>query len=426
MKILVAARACNPRIGSENYFGWSAIQVLSRDHDLWVLTNVRDRSDLEQARRDGEVPANIHFEYIGGPVRPPSTDPLRARVNEWRDYYRFSSQSLAAARALHAKVAFDLAHHVTIATWRLGSPLWRLGIPFIFGPVGGAESFPVNFLPLLSYRSMAWELVRKTGTIVSRLSRPVRLCIRNSAHVIAANAETLNVLKTIRGSENGVSLLNPGFYPPETRDRFLRHMADKAIDGSLRLFAGGQLEGRKGLAMALLALRRVKDHGVQFSYRVGGGGPEAKHLRALARRLGLTNEILFGEALSGEAYEQELGRTHIFLLPSLRESTGLTMMEAMLAGCVPIVADCGGPRHIVTPDCGYRIAVSDRDTFVERIARSILELNRDREMMRNKGKAAADRVVHHFNEEHYRSAINAIYSRVIETRPDSIRYVQAS
>lgn len=51
-------------------------------------------------------------------------------------------------------------------------------------------------------------------------------------------------------------------------------------------------------------------------------------------------------------YWKELAASHVFLLPSLGESSGLTMMEAMLAGCAPFVADCGGPAHIVTEACG--------------------------------------------------------------------------
>ena len=118
------------------------------------------------------------------------------------------------------------------------------------------------------------------------------------------------------------------------------------------------MEGRKGVALALEALARVKTKGVNFQYRVGNIGPEVGHLRRLALRLGLASEILFAPPLSGEAYQKELGATHIYLLPSFRESSGLTMMEAMLAGCVPVVADCGGPGFVVTDECGFKVPVS--------------------------------------------------------------------
>jgi glycosyltransferase involved in cell wall biosynthesis len=46
----------------------------------------------------------------------------------------------------------------------------------------------------------------------------------------------------------------------------------------------------------------------------------------------------------------ELRAAHIYLLPSLRDSAGITLAEAMLAGCVPVVADCAGPGEIVTEE----------------------------------------------------------------------------
>ena len=40
MKILISAIACNPYLGSGNYFGWSAVKCLAQDHELWVMSCV--------------------------------------------------------------------------------------------------------------------------------------------------------------------------------------------------------------------------------------------------------------------------------------------------------------------------------------------------------------------------------------------------
>ena len=122
------------------------------------------------------------------------------------------------------------------------------------------------------------------------------------------------------------------------------------------------------------------------------GGPEVPHLKTLAARLGLQREVLFTDGLSGEDYRRELGATHVFLLPSFRESAGLTMMEAMLAGCVPVVADCGGPGFIVTEECGYKIPFINREQMVAQIAETIINLDRERNIILEKGRAAAQRI----------------------------------
>jgi len=299
-------------------------------------------------------------------------------------------------------------------TWRVASPLWRLGIPFVFGPIGGNEQFPLRFAPILTFPAAAFELARVVSNLASRFSPGVRDCLRQSAHVFAANVETEQLVKAVRGSGQGVSRLQPGFYPETAIQDFSRFGLDKKLDGPLRLFAAGNMEGRKGVALALAALARAKKNGVDFRYRLGANGPEVPHLKRLAIRLGLQREVLFADGLQGEDYQRELGATHVFLLPSFRESSGLTMMEAMLAGCVPVVADCGGPAFIVSGESGYKIPVASREQMVAQLAETITGLDRNRKLILEKGRAASRRIATAFSEEHYRKTVNAAYAAVVK------------
>jgi glycosyltransferase involved in cell wall biosynthesis len=413
MKILVSAMGCNPYLGSENYFGWSAVRCLARDHDLWVLTSKRNRVPLEKGEAEGLVPKNIHFIYAGE-FKKWHPNRLLARFQSWKEYIDFSEAVLPAAYDLCRSIKFDVVHHVTLATWRVAIPLWKLDIPFVLGPIGGYEQFPVRFFSILSRKAAVFELLRMLSNVVSGLSPSVNACVQNASHVLAANPETLSLMKRLRGSDTGVSLLNPGFYSRTNINEFSQYAGLRKLGGPLRLFAGGNLEGRKGVAVALNALARAKRSGLNFRYRLGGGGPERDYLERLAGRLGLSEDVIFGESLFGEAYRKELGETHIFLLPSLRESAGLTMMEAMLAGCMPIVADCGGPTHIVTDECGYKIPVSNREELVGHLAALISSLDRNRQIIVNKGRASAERIASHFSEENYRKSINNVYALVID------------
>jgi glycosyltransferase involved in cell wall biosynthesis len=216
----------------------------------------------------------------------------------------------------------------------------------------------------------------------------------------------------VRGSGDGISRLLPGFYSAAKVAAFSRFVPAKKVDGPLRIFASGNLGGHKGIGLAMQALARVKKHGVKFYYHLGAKGPEIPHLRRLVAKLDLNQEVIFGDTMSSEDYQRELGNTHVYLLPSLRESVGLTMMEAMLAGCVPVVADCGGPNFIVTDDCGYKIAVSSRRQMIEDLANIIVAIDRDRKIILEKGKLASKRIAEHFTEDNYRRTVNAVYLAV--------------
>jgi hypothetical protein len=123
MKVLVSAIACTPYSGSESYFGWSVVQCLARDHDLWVLTSGRNRPDFDRALAEGLVPSNIHFSYANRFKEWPANR-MKARLQCWIEYRDYSQDIPALAQALHQTVHFDLVHHVTIAT---GGSLRRCG-----------------------------------------------------------------------------------------------------------------------------------------------------------------------------------------------------------------------------------------------------------------------------------------------------------
>ena len=408
MKILVSAAACSPYSGSENYFGWAAVKCLARDHELRVITTIRNRPDLERAETEGVIPPNVRFTYAGS-VKEWHPNRLLARVQGWKEYIQFARDSLAVAAELHRRENFDLVHHVTYSTWRVASPMWQLGIPFIFGPLAGNEPFPLQLFPVLSPAGAAFELARKTSNVVSRLMPSVRQSIRNADHIFAITMESERLMKSVRGSDKGISRLSPGFYSEAKAAEFSRFAPGKSTDGVLRLYAAGNLGGQKCIAIAFRALSLVKQRGVDFRYYLGANGPEIPHLKKLAVKLDLTKEIIFGDAMSREDYQKELGRTHLYLLPSMRETVGLTMMEAMLAGCVPIVADNGGPRLTVTDDCGYRIPVSTPQRMAEEIAGVIVAIERDRKILSEKGTLASRRILTSFTEDNYLGTVNTVY-----------------
>lgn len=408
MKILVSAIACNPYQGSESYFGWAAVKCLARDHEVHVIISGRYRPDIIRAESEGLIPPNVKFAYAG-PFEEWHPNRLLARVQSWKEYIHFANDSLAVATELHRKEKFDLVQHVTFSTWRVASPMWQLGIPFVFGPIGGNESFPLRIFPVLSLAGATFEMVRNISNIVSRLLPKVRQSIRKAAHVFASTPETEDLVRSLRGSGEGISRLSPGFYSEAKAAEFSRFAGRQSYDGMLRIYVAGNLGGHKCIAIAFQALALVKQRGVDFCYFLGATGPEIPHLKKLAVKLGITDQIVFGDVMSREDYQQELGRTHLYLLPSMRESVGLTMMEAMLAGCVPIVADCGGPKLIVTEDCGYKIPISTIKGMAEEIADLIVNIDRNRKILAEKGPLASKRIATTFTEGNYLNTVNSIY-----------------
>ena len=392
-----------------------ACRSLATLGDLWLLVSDEHRLGVEKAQSEGLVPANMHFTFVGE-HRPASENRLVARGQSWLRYMAFTKAIFPIARELHEKNRFDLSHHVTYSTWRVASPLWRLGVPFIWGPISGTEEFPLlHFGRMLSPSAFAFESARILGGYYSYCLPEVHRCARNAFHIFAAHREAVAHLSRLRGTSDGISVLSYYSFSPERIEAIARCDFPVRRGRPLKIFAAGNLEGRKGVAMALHGLAQAKQKGVKFSYRITSRGPEFEHLKSLAKRLGIAEEVDLGRQMPREDYIRELQDTDLYLLPSLREGGGLTMMEAMLAGCVPIVAACGGPGTTVTNECGVSVPVTTPKQMAAEIADAVIRFDRDRDLMARMAQVASKRIAETYTEQKFISAMNAVYQSALNS-----------
>jgi len=415
MKVLIAAIACHPTAGSEAYVGWQAVSVLRRDHELCVLTSLSSREAIERAVKSGEGWDRVRFVYVDEArgALPSHPNRMIARLQSWTDYRRWCRDAGIAARQLMKREGFDLAHHVTYATWRMGSPLAGLGIPWIWGPVGGGELFPWRLIGVLSPVAAFFEIIRACNTKFAKHSRSVRDAVRDATLILPNNPETERLMLELGAPAQKLRRLYQSFLSKERLNLLNPHgKAGPREIGFLKIVAGGNLEGRKGVALALGALPMLKQRGIPFRYTYLGRGPELEHLRQRAFRLGLAAEVHFLESLSGEKYAEALKDSHVYLLPSLREGVPLTQMEAMAAGCVPVVVDCGGAGPMARA-AGCRPVKSASAILMEReIAGQLEDLWNNPVNWNQLSQNAVNAVSGEYSRSFYGREMNRLYERI--------------
>ncbi len=74
------------------------------------------------------------------------------RTLYYTGYAAWQRAAYRAALDLHRDRPFDLAHQLNITGYREPGYLWKLPIPFVWGPVGGAADIPPGFFPIMSAR----------------------------------------------------------------------------------------------------------------------------------------------------------------------------------------------------------------------------------------------------------------------------------
>ncbi len=99
-----------------------------------------------------------------------------------------------------------------------------------------------------------------------------------------------------------------------------------------------------------------------------------------------------------------LARAKVYVHCARNEHFGITIVEAMAAGCVPVVNDSGGPREIVTGDTGYRW------TTIEEAVRQISALTNN-DALRRKLSSAAASSSSRFAPEAFESGLRKVLAR---------------
>lgn len=408
MKVLVAAIACLPGGGSEASVGWAFVRQLAVDHEVFVLVSGRFRQGWEDARARGLVPPNIRERFVGNPGEH-HPNRLIARLGTWREYLAFSAALLEEAEAWHREVGFDLVHQVTYATWRVPTPLWRMNVPVVWGPLAGAGRVPFRFYRSLGLTGASFELLRELSGLRSYWAAEVRSALKNCAVVIAANEETRRFLAPLR-PDREIPVLSVAAIAEERMNEIEARPRTAGQPAPLKLFAGGNMIASKGLILAIEALALVRRQGVDFHYLIAGGGPDEGRAKTRARRLGLEDRVSFHPGFSGAEYLQKLSESDVYFLPSFREAAGLTMIEAMLAGCVPVVGDISAPGEIVTRDCGIAVPVDSPGGLKRGLAEAILGLDRDRPALARLAAASKAKARREFSTAGQLAKLREVYS----------------
>lgn len=390
------------------------MQTIAKHHDIHVLTAIENRQAIEQVSEESGV-EKTSFTFFGN-CHPYHENRLIARIQSWQRYRDWVKDSLPHARRLHAIQPFDLIHHITYSSWRIPSPLWQLGPPLVWGPVGGVAEYPTHLLSKLSKHSAAFEIFRNASNKMAFRSGALRRCVRNAKAVVASNRETFDKLSVLRRNHEGLHILFPAFFSGGQMASFHYDPANKSTEPPLRLFAGGSLIGSKGIIFALEAVKIARNHGVSCHFLIASGGPEVPFLKHQAQLLGLEDSVEFHLGYSGEAYRYKLKESHVFLLPSFRENAPGTILEAMLAGCVPVVVDASAQGDIVQTGRGLKVLVRDAEGISRDLADCLVTMYRQPETRIRLGRAARDYVSANFTEARYINGVEAIYRDAIAPR----------
>jgi glycosyltransferase involved in cell wall biosynthesis len=403
VKVLISAYACEPDKGSEPGVGWNWAVQLSRFHEVWVITRGNNRNSIKNELCRVPNP-NLHFVYADLPVW----------LSFWKKgqkgiyiyYFLWQAWAYREARRLQARERFDAVHHVTFGTVWLPTLMTLLNVPFIWGPIGGAEAVPRGLRKHMAFKWRAYERLRDliirwtfSWDPLARLAaKKARMIIVRTK--ITRDAFSSEVQKKIRLMiETGVSR------------EFLEEMKTRRPPRSATtVLMAGRLLHWKGFDIGIEAFLKVCDGFPGTRLLIVGSGPEKERLQALAGSRAEEGRVFFTGQLPREEALRTMKEADVFLMPSMKDAGAWVLYEAMASGLPVVCLDYAGPGEIVDDSCAFSIPISARSEVVRKTAEALSALLSSDSLRRSMGAASISRLEAGFLWEKKGEMIRDFYS----------------
>jgi glycosyltransferase involved in cell wall biosynthesis len=405
MKILLSAYACHPNMGSEPGIGWNWVKQLSKENEVWAFIYAGQEQKEAVERAVACLPYHQNIHIVG--VTVPSFFQTRfylARYEIWHwKVYKM-------AKRLLTQVQIDFIHHVTIANfWNCGH-LWKLDVPFIIGPISGAQKTPRAGYGFLRLRDQINELRREFlfNIAWATWKRPIR-ALEKARLVLASNLESAEQFKKIKGESSVVLFSDSGVNSGAEKER--TPDVPKSED-CLRLLWVGELRPRKNFGLLFEALK-VLPREVHWSLRIAGEDILYSYWRRKVQRSELEEHITFLGSVDHSDIDQEYRWAHVFVFPSLREATGTVILEAMSYKLPVIALNLHGARFMLDDDCAIRIPVVTRHQMINDLRDAITKLYRHSELRAKMGELGRRRIEQDFLWEKRGERMNRMYRQVL-------------
>ena len=438
LNVLVSAHELNPYGGSECAEGWNVIIRLAKYHNLTII--YASGSQFNPTSYSNGIkeyfsrnPNLYNITFI--PVDQTKTTLLLANINRklskqkssignpflyYIGYSLWQRKAYKVAKMLCQSNSFDIIHHLTSISFREPGFLWKLPIPFIWGPTGGLSRIPFQFYKLVGYGTFSKELIRNSVNKIQFITNPrINQALKKSALIYTFSIEDQNMFYKKSGKKPKV-LLDAAAYTSFKGDI-------KPLDNSqpISVVWCGELIKRKSLDIILYAISRdlhLKDN---LILKIVGSGPLENYYKNLAESLHLNNCIKWFGQVNRQTVFDIMTNSDLLVHSSYREATSHVIPEALSHGLPVICHDINGMSIAIDGKCGIKIPLNSPESSIEGFKNALLKIiNNPQELERLKigAKQRSEELSWDAMVETIASDYVSIYNGNKQRRSDVIKY----
>ena len=379
--ILISANHCAPGQGSEHGVGWNFVSRLAKYHNITLITNRHTYYNqlCSEASDRGIVIYGIrqYVKYKGLTKLIPFIYYSEYKLWQYRVYKR--------AKQLHRDRRFDLIHQVTNITFREPGYLWKLNIPFIWGPVVALGYDKPKFLNMYGLSEGLKILLRHVSFNIQYYTPGrIKKALRASSVCLPVCEDTRSLLHRLSPDTN--------FYiMPETAsvDENITGTISKREQGDeIRLLWISRFDPSKGAMLLLHALCMLPDE-IKYRLILAGDGPQKNKAIAFCDEKKINYEYL--GHLPYEEIQKLYASAHLFFITSMMDATTSILFESLSNGLPVISLNHLSFGEKIDDTCGKKINVVSKEQIANEIADAIKYYYNDEDTRRKASAGAISR-----------------------------------
>jgi glycosyltransferase involved in cell wall biosynthesis len=184
--------------------------------------------------------------------------------------------------------------------------------------------------------------------------------------------------------------------------------------GPIKLLYVGRLVSWKGVHLLIASLAVLRKR-LDVRLTVIGDGPQQAELRRLCSALGVAGAVEWLGRLPQHEVLRRYADHDMMVFPSLHDSGGMVVLEAMSRGLPVIALDLGGPALVVDASCGRLIAThrAGEAVVAARLAQAISEIAADRQVLDGLRAGARRKAARHT----WSQVVGSAYAQVMRNGP---------
>lgn len=351
MNILLSSYSVNPNNGSEDGIGWHWTLELSKHFNspqdrIYLVTKKANARDTEKGIKESGL-NNVNLIIAD---TPDWLNWYREHNSAFHHIYYILWQKAAYNWAKKSGIDFDIIHHVTMGDFRIPGNMYKFKNAYtIFGPVGGGQSTPKSLKDYEKY-----PIIEKVREIINKsraVSPAYKRKINRFDKVYAINSETGTIISGAMGRpcERLFELALPDEFKNLDIPEKKHHRAEI-------VFVGRLIE-KKGLMLMLDIIKSLPES-LDFVLKIYGSGALEGKINEFIAANNLQSKIIMCGNIEHALVSQAYINSDIFIMPSLRETSGNVIIEAMSHKLPVIALDMSICSDLKQYNCGEFININ--------------------------------------------------------------------